>query len=252
MREHGQRSQEQLRRILCRCGHCTQLRIPTLANPTGTHPPSPPPPCAARVVEDKPSFPPPPRKPANTSLQLTSTPRETRVRTISKYHLGHGCDGTYDDSDFTASEMCCGCKRLHYCANTNHDLVDAAGNTCSSYLIDCDGRLDTSTFTAQELCCACGGGFQWLHHNPSALLQHLSVIRCQTDEDASCSQHNQNASTCGMYVCDDSLSLSFPDTDNLIKLFNKTGTTPQPSTPQQCVVRVVEGSNIFLWISFSE
>ena len=56
----------------------------TAANQTTTHPPSPPPPCAARVVEDKPSFPPPPpRKPANTSLQLTSTPRETRVRTIA-------------------------------------------------------------------------------------------------------------------------------------------------------------------------
>ena len=84
MREHGQRSQEQLRILLCRCGHFTQSRIPTPANQTTTHPPSPPPPCAARVVEDKPSFPPPPpRKPANTPLQLTSTPRETRVRTIA-------------------------------------------------------------------------------------------------------------------------------------------------------------------------
>ena len=52
------------------------------AIPTTTHPPSPSPPCAARVVVDKPSFPPPPRTPANTSLQLTSTPREIRVPTI--------------------------------------------------------------------------------------------------------------------------------------------------------------------------
>ena len=58
-----------------------------LANPTTTHPPSPPPPCAARVVVDKPSFPPPPRTPANTSLQLTSTPREIRVPTMSNIIL---------------------------------------------------------------------------------------------------------------------------------------------------------------------
>ena len=52
-------------------------------HPTSTHPSSPPPPCVARVVVDKPSFPPPPpRKPANTSLQLTSTPREIRVPTM--------------------------------------------------------------------------------------------------------------------------------------------------------------------------
>ena len=60
----------------------------TSAHPTTTHPPSPPPPCAARVVVDKPSFPPPPpRIPANTSLQLTSTPREIRVPTMSNIIL---------------------------------------------------------------------------------------------------------------------------------------------------------------------
>ena len=141
------------------------------------------------------------RKPVNT-LQITSISKETHVRTIASI-ISERCDGAYDDSDFTASEMCCGCGgSAPLCANTNHDLVDAAGNTCSSYLTpdDCDRQLDTSSFTAQELCCAChGGGFQWLRRTlptPPA----FECVDMTPDQDTSCAQHAQNSSTCGMYV----------------------------------------------------
>ena len=136
-----------------------------------------------------------------------------------KYHLGTRCDGTYDDSDFTASEMCCGCGGgLKLCANTNHDLVDAAGNTCSSYLTpdECDGQHDTATFTAEELCCSCGGGFQWL---PSTIptAPALECVDTTPDQDTSCSQREQNSSTCGMYVClhPSSLFSFFPPQNNV-------------------------------------
>ena len=122
-----------------------------------------------------------------------------------KYQLGAGCDGAYDDDDFTASEMCCGCggSDTRFCANTNHDLVDAAENTCSSYLTqdDCDGQVDTPSFTAQEFCCACGGGFQWY---PGSIYEPSTTFACfdlpSNNVNALCSEHDQDTSTCGQYV----------------------------------------------------
>ena len=121
-----------------------------------------------------------------------------------KYHLGHGCDGTYDDHDFTASEMCCGCgSATRLCANTNHDLVDAAGNTCSSNLIDCNGhathRLSLLKSFVVNVVVASNG----TPTRSSAITTYTCVDSVSNNDDASCSQHNQNASTCGMYVCDD-------------------------------------------------
>ena len=124
-----------------------------------------------------------------------------------KYNLGVGCAGAFDDVDFTAREMCCGCSGGYslLCAATNHDLVDAANNTCSSYLSpdDCDGQLDTSNFTAQELCCGCGGGFQWFTNE---IQNRSTTFECfdlpsNSANVSSCSQYDQDSSTCGMYVC---------------------------------------------------
>ena len=84
-----------------------------------------------------------------------------------KYHLGMGCDGSYDDDDFTASEMCCGCNvpAQTSCVNTNFDALDSTSNDCDlegyeDFGYAC-GRYDTSTFSASSMCCACGGGFVW-------------------------------------------------------------------------------------------
>ena len=87
-----------------------------------------------------------------------------------KYNFGQGCDGTYDDVDFTASEMCCGCSdwtapTVMSCVDLDFEGRDSRGKSCSSGDYDTDenicGRYDDEDFTANQICCDCGGGFSW-------------------------------------------------------------------------------------------
>ena len=110
----------------------------TPANPTTTHPPSPPPPCAARVVVDKPSFPPPPRTPANTSLQLTSTPREIRVPTISSIIL---------DKDVTEPTMTMTLQRARCVVGVSKHSVQTQITISSTQL---EKRVPLTSLTAAD------------------------------------------------------------------------------------------------------
>ena len=76
------------------------------------------------------------------------------------------CSG-YDDSDFTASEMCCACGGgdTRICENTDNGAKNSQGYSCVDVAIEhnhgydtCKSDFDTPTFTASSMCCACGGG----------------------------------------------------------------------------------------------
>ena len=89
------------------------------------------------------------------------------------------------------------------CANTQLEARDSRELGCGSGNYDsvnnC-GLYDDVDFTAQELCCGCGGGFQWVPRTiPTPLA--FECVDTTHDQDTSCSQHEQNSSTCGMYVC---------------------------------------------------
>ncbi|MBT6143756.1 hypothetical protein HOH51_04580, partial [bacterium] len=95
--------------------------------------------------------------------------------------LGLHC-GEYDDSDFTASEMCCACgggTQLQ-CVNTNLDAVDSDNSTCSSYDSgkQC-GTSDTSNFNSSEMCCVCGGGERWA---PNTASWNSTKTECYDDD----------------------------------------------------------------------
>ena len=86
-----------------------------------------------------------------------------------KYHLGQGCDGSYDDDDFTASEMCCGCgdwtshQRHAFCVDTEFEARDSRGKRVLDGNYDSGnicGLYDDDDFTANQMCCDCGG-FSW-------------------------------------------------------------------------------------------
>ena len=93
-------------------------------------------------------------------------------------YYGDSCDwylsspescGTFDDSDFTADELCCACgggRGGHDFSSSDDDcysdfsISDEYGDDCSWYAENADscGDYDSSTFSANVACCACGGG----------------------------------------------------------------------------------------------
>ena len=110
--------------------------------------------------------------------------------------------GAFDDVDFTARESAVDVVVvIHYSAATTRP------RRCSKQHLlllslpdDCDGQL-TMNFTAQELCCGCGGGFQWFTNRSRIVLQHLMFdLPSNNANVSSCSQYDQDSSTCGMYV----------------------------------------------------
>ena len=93
--------------------------------------------------------------------------------------------GNYDDSDFTAEEMCCACgggtgaapsprstpqpspqpmtpAPTIACYDTNDGALDLWGDGCNTYSANpswCDSdAYDDNDFTVHDMCCACGGG----------------------------------------------------------------------------------------------
>jgi hypothetical protein len=93
------------------------------------------------------------------------------------YDYGYDC-GYYDDVDFTANLMCCGCgggftwnqgsfdqewdASAPYCYDDmGNGQLNSAEKSCGAYHSHdesvCPGYDDTD-FTASEMCCACGGG----------------------------------------------------------------------------------------------
>ena len=115
-------------------------------------------------------------RPFNTASETCEHTSETHLDIegdtcthYRKYYLGQGCDGTYDDDDFTASEMCCGCSggsapTTSACVDTELDARDRRGAKCYNGNYDSGnicGLYDDVDFTATQMCCDCGGGFRW-------------------------------------------------------------------------------------------
>lgn len=82
----------------------------------------------------------------------------------SWYTGGTGC-GNYDDWDFDANSMCCGCGggstyQDDTCQHTSYGATDDWGDSCSWYDdgIGC-GSYDDWDFWASIMCCGCGGGY---------------------------------------------------------------------------------------------
>lgn len=63
--------------------------------------------------------------------------------------------GQFDDSDFEANELCCGCGGG--CYDSADGLTDQNGFGCEYYnaIPYMCGEYDTSNFAAADLCCAC-------------------------------------------------------------------------------------------------
>ena len=99
--------------------------------------------------------------------------------------------GLYDDFDFTASQMCCGCgggftwdkgsldeewdASAPYCYDdTGNGQLDSDGSACGLFHVFDESfcaLADDSDFTASEMCCACGGG-------DTRICESLSRLRC--------------------------------------------------------------------------
>ena len=47
---------------------------------------------------------------------------------------------------------------LDNCVDTDENVKDNAGNSCSDYLPSWCGRFDHMSFLSNRMCCACGGG----------------------------------------------------------------------------------------------
>jgi hypothetical protein len=86
--------------------------------------------------------------------------------TYSQYCADYSAN--YDDSDFTAMDMCCACvfgaapapAPPVTCADTDAGARDSYDDPCDAYVADpywCFG-YDDSDFTSADMCCACGGG----------------------------------------------------------------------------------------------
>ena len=98
-----------------------------------------------------------------------------------------------DDSDFTASEMCCACGggeivNPPICVDSSFGALNSDGYSCG-YIqqivngpkIDygCNSNQDTPEFTATDMCCACGGGISWNRGS----LESTSELRCEDKLD---------------------------------------------------------------------
>ncbi|CAK0873506.1 unnamed protein product [Prorocentrum cordatum] len=71
--------------------------------------------------------------------------------------------GHYDDTDFTAADMCCACGGGSTKSNcTDSDpagIADKRGDyRCKSYVESDCGQFDDSDFTSSDMCCICAGG----------------------------------------------------------------------------------------------
>ena len=77
------------------------------------------------------------------------------------YENNSGGCSIYDDSDFMASEMCCGCNGGVTCQETDDGAKNIEGNDCSWYVDNvhhCGFDYDTIGFCSNIMCCACVGG----------------------------------------------------------------------------------------------
>ena len=82
-----------------------------------------------------------------------------------------GCD-SWNDGDFTASDMCCSCGGGQpECIDTNLGTADTAGDPCANYNSgNADywcGNYDDDDFFSNMECCACGGGDDGDKHKQS-------------------------------------------------------------------------------------
>ena len=113
--------------------------------------------------------------------------------TCGAYNAADGSFCTaHDDSDFTASEMCCACGGgdTRICENTDNGAKNSHGDSCVDVAIWhnhgyplCNSDFDTSTFTASTMCCACGGGRTILPSTTSETCEHTSGNHLDTEGD---------------------------------------------------------------------
>ena len=100
---------------------------------------------------------------------------ETEAATGWSSGWGNWC-GNYDDSDFTASDMCCVCggsasptSSPTVCFDTDNGAIDLFNNGCGDYAAEAAidwssgwgnwcGSYDDEDFSSNAMCCACSGG----------------------------------------------------------------------------------------------
>ena len=135
-----------------------------------------------------------------------------------KYNFGTGCDGTYDDDDFTASEMCCGCHNgtgptVMSCVDLDFEKRDTRGKSCTSEDYDSGscGLYDDEDFTANQMCCDCGGGFSW---GLESLDEEWDASAPYCYDDTGNGELDSTGDTCGSFLNSDvSYCSTFDDSD---------------------------------------
>ena len=92
-----------------------------------------------------------------------------------QYAMTTWCDGSFDDTDFTWSAMCCLCgggsstfspttltplptTSPTVCFDSDNGATDSYGDSCATYLWSWCGSGDTVDFSSNVMCCLCGGG----------------------------------------------------------------------------------------------
>ena len=96
--------------------------------------------------------------------------------------------GFYDDSDFIATQMCCGCGggQSGFCENTNGAALDSFDHSCEWYenFRSSCGYYDDDDFSATQMCCACGGGqFMCSFESHDELAHEISSYVATTTSD---------------------------------------------------------------------
>ena len=129
----------------------------------------------------------------------------------------HWC-GFYDDSDFTSSEMCCGCGGGSTggvgddasCTELDEGAADPFGSGCAEYAeypIWC-GQYDDLDFSSTAMCCTCGGG------TSKACESTCDGYSCDywvelSGSDYTCSLlESENGCDCGGCACPDGLAVT--------------------------------------------
>ena len=149
--------------------------------------------------------------------------------------------GSYDDSNFRATEMCCACgggagsgssgsssSGGNSCVSTEGNGRDSGGDSCTWYSgrSSACGNYDDSDFIADQMCCGCSGGAQSASASAAAGPPPPTVSAhpgfCNTE-------HNGKTNPCdqGDFCCDDDCTICGP------RLYCRTF-SGQPSPYSEC------------------
>ena len=136
------------------------------------------------------------------------------------YDGREGSCGSFDDVDFDASLLCCGCSGGRRGSDvvdggysTEGSGLDQGGDACSWYVgryASC-GYFDDADFTANASCCACGGGAPLQPLNALAFPGASSLV--YTCSDTAGSATDSAGDACAWYVGYARLCSAFDDLD---------------------------------------